>query len=238
MFVATRHHNAKGTAVPRNTVGNSRGPGLPVLRVFIRSLRAVLSPACLFLVSGACIASCSFAASPASGSIDGAIAFGTWIESSNPNSQNPAPTQGSTPQQTPPQKPQQPPPQPQQQNPFENVPAPPEKSQPTPAPTTPPPGGISEAKPATIEENIVEEVQFRGQRKVPQDTLRGLIFTKKGDVYDDAAVHRDFMSLWNSGRFDDLRVEKEKGPNGGVISASSSPNAALFTPSTTPATSR
>ena len=25
------------------------------------------------------------------------------------------------------------------------------------------------------------------------------------------------MSLWNSGRFDDLRVEKEKGPNGGVL---------------------
>ena len=66
-------------------------------------------------------------------------------------------------------------------------------------------------------ENIVEEVRFRGQRKVPQDTLRGLIFTKKGDVYDEEAVHRDFMSLWNSGRFDDLRVEKEKGPNGGVV---------------------
>ncbi len=44
-----------------------------------------------------------------------------------------------------------------------------------------------------------------------------MIFTKKGDVYDVDAIHRDFMALWNTGRFDDLRVETEKGPNGGVI---------------------
>ncbi len=114
-----------------------------------------------------------------------------------------------------PPKPEQQPPKPQQQNPFENVPETPEKPKAPPAQQPSP--GISEAKPAAFGENIVEDVQFRGQRKVPQDTLRGLVFTKKGDVYDDAAVHRDFMSLWNSGRFDDLRVEKEKGPNGGVI---------------------
>jgi len=79
------------------------------------------------------------------------------------------------------------------------------------------PGGVQEVKPAAIGENIIEEVRFRGQRKVPQDTLRGLIFTKKGDVYDEDAVHRDFIQLWNSGRFDDLTEEKEKGPNGGII---------------------
>ncbi len=174
---------------------------LATLHHRLRSLRAVVSPACLFLVSGACF----LAATPAT------AAFGTWIESSaaqaNPQQQ----------QQKPPPEPQKPPP-PQQQNPFENVPAAPEKTQPTPtAPTTPPPGAVSEVKPATIDENIVEEVQFRGQRKVPQDTLRGLIFTKKGDVFDKAAVNRDFMSLWNSGRFDDLKVEQEKGPNGGVL---------------------
>ncbi len=66
-------------------------------------------------------------------------------------------------------------------------------------------------------ENIIEEVQFRGQHKVPQDTLRALIYTKKGDVYDEESIHRDFIALWNTGRFDDLSIEKEKGPNGGII---------------------
>jgi Outer membrane protein/protective antigen OMA87 len=52
---------------------------------------------------------------------------------------------------------------------------------------------------------------------VPQDTLRALIFTKKGDRYDEDALHRDFMALWNTGRFDDMRMEKEPGPNGWII---------------------
>jgi hypothetical protein len=180
---------------------------LATLHHRLRSLRAIVSPACLLLVSGACFVSCSFAASPANGSKDGAPAFGTWIESDSaaPGAQQPP---DST-QQKPPQQPQQQ--KPQQQNPFENVPEAPQKAPPpSPPPSTPPPGGVSEVKAATIDENIVEEVQFRGQRKVPQDTLRGLIFTKKGDVYDEAAVHRDFMSLWNSGRFDDLKRRKRE----------------------------
>ena len=125
--------------------------------------------------------------------------------------------QSTTTQQQPPAqqqqpKPQQPKPtQPQQQNPFENVPEVPQK----PAPKNP--AGVQEAAPATVGPNIIEAVEFRGQHKVPQDTLRALIYTKKGDVYDEESIHRDFIALWNTGRFDDLRVETEPGPNGGII---------------------
>ncbi len=123
------------------------------------------------------------------------------------------PPQSSAPQSTaPPQQQPAPPPQNPSQNPFENVPTAPEKpSQPT------NPSNIQEAKPASVGENIIEGVEFRGQHKVPQDTLRALIYTKKGDVYDEEAIHRDFISLWNTGRFDDLRVEREKGTNGGIL---------------------
>ncbi len=79
------------------------------------------------------------------------------------------------------------------------------------------PAGVQEAQTAPVGENIIEAVEFRGQRKVPQDTLRALIYTKKGDVYDEESLHRDFIALWNTGRFDDLKIEKEKGPAGGVI---------------------
>ncbi|MBV8895780.1 MAG: hypothetical protein JO051_04660, partial [Acidobacteriaceae bacterium] len=129
--------------------------------------------------------------------------------------QQPAPAQQQPqPQQTPPTPP------PQQQrppNPFENVPTAPEQPQQQQPQKPQQPSNIQEAKPATVGPNIVEEVDFRGQRKVPQDTLRALIYTKKGDVYDEEAIHRDFISLWNTGRFDDIRVEKETGPNGGVL---------------------
>ena len=52
---------------------------------------------------------------------------------------------------------------------------------------------------------------------MPQDTLRALIFTKKGDVYDEEGLRRDFMALWNTGRFDDIRLEAEPGKAGMLI---------------------
>lgn len=123
---------------------------------------------------------------------------------------NQAPSQQSAPTgQNPPPAPK-PPPSP---SPFENVPVTPEKS----APANPAPSGIQDAKTTPVGDNIIEAVEFRGQRRVPQDTLRALIFTKKGDVYDEEAIHRDFTALWNTGRFDDLRVERERGPAGGVV---------------------
>jgi outer membrane protein insertion porin family len=110
-------------------------------------------------------------------------------------------------QQAPPPQPQPPAPappagqQPKQQNPFENVPEAPQPQQPQ----------------AKNNAGLIDEIQFRGQRRIPQDTLRALILSRKGDVYSDESVHRDFMALWNSGRFDDLRVEKETAPDGGII---------------------
>jgi outer membrane protein insertion porin family len=94
--------------------------------------------------------------------------------------------------------------QPQSQNPFENVPAAPEKA---PAPKAA----------ATVAANVIEGIEFRGQRRTPQDMMRALIYSRVGDVYDPDTVHRDFMALWNTNRFDDLRIETERGPKGGII---------------------
>jgi len=44
-----------------------------------------------------------------------------------------------------------------------------------------------------------------------------LIYTKKGDKLDDESIHRDFMALWNTGRFDDIRVEREMGKTGWIL---------------------
>ena len=66
-------------------------------------------------------------------------------------------------------------------------------------------------------EDVIESIEFRGARRVPQDTLRALIFTKKGDKYDEESLHRDFMALWNTGRFDDIRMEREAGRTGWIV---------------------
>jgi outer membrane protein insertion porin family len=43
------------------------------------------------------------------------------------------------------------------------------------------------------------------------------MFTRPGEVYDQQALERDFNSLWNTGYFDDLRIEREASPKGWII---------------------
>jgi len=122
-------------------------------------------------------------------------------------------------QQQPPQQQQQPPKPP---NPFETVPVgPTETPKPAqPAPAPPPPAAQQPStvtRPGQPPENIIEAIEFRGARRVRQDTLQALIFTKKGDRFDEDSLHRDFMALWNSGRFDDIRIEREPGKEGWII---------------------
>jgi outer membrane protein insertion porin family len=119
-------------------------------------------------------------------------------------------------QQPPPNQTEQKPAQPQNsQNPFEQVPV--EKEQPAPAPTRgaqPPPAPAAETGNTP---DVIEAIEFRGTRRVPQETLRALIFSKPGDKLDEDILHRDFMTLWNTGRLDDLRLEREPGKNGWII---------------------
>ena len=47
--------------------------------------------------------------------------------------------------------------------------------------------------------------------------MRALIYTKKGDKYEEETLRRDFMALWNTGKFDDIRLEREPGQFGWII---------------------
>lgn len=109
------------------------------------------------------------------------------------------------------------------QNPFETVPKAQEPAQPKPEPAKPgtqtpferPAAATEPAKPQ--DSDIIADIEFRGSRRVPQDTLRSQIITRRGDKYSDETLQRDFMLLWNTGRFDDIRLEKEKGNTGWIV---------------------
>ena len=64
---------------------------------------------------------------------------------------------------------------------------------------------------------VIEAFEFRGAKRVPQDTLRALIISKPGDLYNEETLRRDFMTLWNTGRFDDIRLETEPGRTGLIV---------------------
>jgi pyruvate/2-oxoglutarate dehydrogenase complex dihydrolipoamide acyltransferase (E2) component len=66
-------------------------------------------------------------------------------------------------------------------------------------------------------ENIVEAIDFNGSRRVPQDTLRAIILTKPGDPYDESALRRDVMRLWNTRRYDEIAIERQAGQRGWIV---------------------
>jgi outer membrane protein insertion porin family len=115
------------------------------------------------------------------------------------------------------QQPQQQPPKPP--NPFETVPTAPAEP-PKPVPPPPPPAATQPSRvvrPGQPPENVVEAIEFRGARRVPQDTLRALIYSKPGDIYNEETLRRDLTALWNTGRFDDITVETEPGKTGIIV---------------------
>ena len=152
-----------------------------------------------------------------------------YLQGQSPNPQQPPqPPASPPPQQKPPEQkpPEQKPPQtPAPRNPFENVPQstqppaqqPPPRLQPPTTPAQPPAPAPRTTSPGAPPENIVEAIDFRGTRRVPQDTLRAQIVTKKGDQFNEDILRRDFMVLWNTNKFDDIRLEREAGQTGWII---------------------
>ena len=133
--------------------------------------------------------------------------------------QSQPPQQPPVPAQKPPQPPKPVPAAPPPRNPFETVPetqqqlpvqqpkpAQPQLETPKPVPATQPLAG-----------QAIEVIEFRGVRRVPQDTLKAMIITKIGDLYNEESLRRDFMALWNTGRFDDIRLETEPGRAGVIV---------------------
>jgi len=70
---------------------------------------------------------------------------------------------------------------------------------------------------ASGQQELVAAIEVHGNRRIPAETVRARIFTRPGDVYDEAALERDFNSLWNTGYFEDIRFEREESAKGWII---------------------
>jgi len=73
------------------------------------------------------------------------------------------------------------------------------------------------AAPVFGQQDLIVGITVHGNRRIPADTVKARIFSKVGDVYDSAAIERDFSALWNTGYFEDIRFEREQNPKGWII---------------------
>ena len=67
------------------------------------------------------------------------------------------------------------------------------------------------------QQDLIVDIKVHGNRRIPADTVKARIFSKAGDVYDPAAIERDFNALWNTGYFEDIRFEREPSAKGWVL---------------------
>jgi outer membrane protein insertion porin family len=65
--------------------------------------------------------------------------------------------------------------------------------------------------------NVISDIRVIGERRIPKETVLARLYSHIGDNYDPATVERDFNSLWNTGYFEDVRIEKEDTPKGAVL---------------------
>src|SRR6266478_8930210 len=72
---------------------------------------------------------------------------------------------------------------------------------------------------ASQQQITIYRIDFNGNRRVRSDTLSARIFSRKGDVYNEETLRRDFQALWNTQFFEDvkLRVEDAPTPNQKII---------------------
>ncbi len=65
--------------------------------------------------------------------------------------------------------------------------------------------------------NTIYQIRVIGNRRIPKETILARLFTHAGDTYDRESIERDFNSLWNTGYFDNLRIEREDSDKGIIL---------------------
>lgn len=72
-------------------------------------------------------------------------------------------------------------------------------------------GGILSAAPGEI-----EEIEILGLQRMTREAFLHAFDTRPGDPYIEARVRARFLALWDGRWFEDIRIEREDAPGGGV----------------------
>ncbi|MGB6826997.1 MAG: outer membrane protein assembly factor BamA [Terracidiphilus sp.] len=65
--------------------------------------------------------------------------------------------------------------------------------------------------------DTIDSIRVIGNRRIPKETILARLFIHQGDTYDINAIEASFQSLWNTGYFENLRVEREDTEKGVVL---------------------
>ena len=69
----------------------------------------------------------------------------------------------------------------------------------------------------TLNAEIIENIMVIGNKKVSKDTVLFYMKSKPNEIYSKDILKKDFQSLWETGFFENIRIETEDGPQGIII---------------------
>ena len=70
---------------------------------------------------------------------------------------------------------------------------------------------------ASAQQNTIIQIRVIGNREIPKETILARMFSRVNETYDPLTVERDFNSLWNTGYFENVRIDKEETPKGIIL---------------------
>jgi outer membrane protein insertion porin family len=85
----------------------------------------------------------------------------------------------------------------------------------SPTPTTP----ASPSADSKLAGEKIERFEASGNVSVASDTIRVYLGVVPGEPYRPDALQRNFLNLWQTGLFDDIRLEADRGENGVIVRA-------------------
>ena len=73
-------------------------------------------------------------------------------------------------------------------------------------------GAAAPAADASASPQVFCQPQVIGNRRIPKESVLARMATHQGDPYDPATVERDFNAIWNTGFFENVRIERVDTP--------------------------
>lgn len=70
---------------------------------------------------------------------------------------------------------------------------------------------------AWAQQQTITQIRVIGNRRIPKETIVARLFSHEGESFDPTTVERDFNSLWNTGYFESVRIEREDSPKGIIL---------------------
>ncbi len=63
----------------------------------------------------------------------------------------------------------------------------------------------------------IERIDIRGNRRIPEDTIRFYIQSRAGEAYDEGRLELDLRALYKANFFENIEVEEKDGDTGKIV---------------------